>query len=250
MDKLEFFKSLDFTEYESKVLASLLRIKIGTTKQINFDSGVPQNKIYRVLDKFHNSGLVEIIPGKLKKYKLINLKVFVHQKLKEKGNKLKETKRISKELNNLKDPDETNLFSIIKSQKAIMNKLAENNSKAKKEIFGVQRNWKVWGSGLREIQNAVKRGVDVKFIGIVDSETKKRVLEWKKTGAKIKIYNKKFGHYPLRFSIFDSKGARVTIGKPEITKPENYITVWTKSKPLINILRKQFLDMWKECEKF
>ena len=74
--------------------------------------------------------------------------------------------------------------------------------------------------------------------------------EWKKTGAKIKIYNEKFGEYPLRFGVFDEKEARITIGKPEIPDSQNYVTIWTKSKPLINILRKQFLEMWKECEKF
>ena len=48
--------------------------------------------------------------------------------------------------------------------------------------------------------------------------------------------------------IFDGKEARITIGKPEIPDLENYITIWTKSKPLVNILRKQFSEMWKESE--
>lgn len=131
-----------------------------------------------------------------------------------------------------------------------MDKLAENNANVKKEILAVQRNWKLWGEGLREIEKTIKRGVDVKFIGVINKETEGRAKEWKKTGAKIKIYNEKFGKYPLRYSIFDNKEARITIGKPEIPDPENYVTIWTTSKPLINILRKQFLEMWKESKNF
>ncbi len=250
MDKLRFFKSLDFTEYESKVISSLLRLKIVTTKEISFDSGVPQNKLYSILKKFESLGIVEIIPEKLKKFKLINLKTFLNKKLNEKEASLRSLKNNSKSIESLKESDEQNLFSIIKGQQAIMNKIAENNKNIKKEIFSVQRNWKVWGNGLRELQKTVKKGVDVRFIGIVDDETRKRALEWKKTGAKIKAYNKKFGEYPLRFTIFDGKEARITIGKPEISAPENYITIWTTSKPMINVLKKQFLEMWKESNNF
>ena len=92
---------------------------------------------------------------------------------------------MQKGANNFKDieeHDEKNMFSIIKGQRAIMNKLADNNSRVKKEILGVQRNWKVWGEGLRTIKNIVSGGVKVRFIGIINEETKKRALEWKETG--------------------------------------------------------------------
>lgn len=250
MDKLQFFNSIGFTEYESKTLLSLLRLKGGTTKEISFNSGVPQNKLYSILKGFENKGIVESIPEKNKKFKLINLNTFIEGKLREKENELKEVKRVLKNLETLEEPSEVSLFSIIKGQRAIMNRLAEHNSLVKKEVFGVQRNWKVWAKGLREMEKAVKRGVDVKIIAIINKDTEKRAKEWKKTKCKIKKYNLKFGEYPLRFTVFDNKEARITIGKPEISDPENYITIWTKSKPLINILRKQFLDMWKECERF
>ncbi len=94
------------------------------------------------------------------------------------------------------------------------------------------------------MKKAIKKGVEVKMIGIINDETKEKVLEWKKIGCKIKAYNEKFGQYPLRFTIFDNKEARITIGKPEISDPKDYITIWTKSKPLINTLRAQFMNMW------
>lgn len=84
MDKLQFFESLGFTEYESKILVSLLRLKIATTQEISFNSGVPQNKLYSILEKFEGLGIVEFIPEKLKKYKLINIKTFISKKLKKK----------------------------------------------------------------------------------------------------------------------------------------------------------------------
>jgi len=105
------------------------------------------------------------------------------------------------------------------------------------------------GKQVIRTSKAVKRGVDVRLIGIINNETWRRVKEYKKVGCKIAKYNGKFGEYPLRFSIFDGKEARITIGKPEIKERKDYITIWTDSKPLVALLRNQFLEMWRECEK-
>ena len=248
MDKELFFRNLGLTAYEAKVLASFARLKKANAKELNLDSEVPTNKIYRIIKNFEALGILETIPSETKTYKLLNLKTFVSNKIKEKENILAQIKKTSK---NLETPNQDEfVFSLIRGQRAIMNKLAEHNPTVKKEILGVQRNWKVWGKGLREMQKTVKKGVDVKIIGMINEETKARALEWKKTGAKVKAYNEKYGPYPLRFTIFDNKEARITIGKPEIQDPKNYITVWTKSKPLIAILRTQFLDMWKNSIPF
>ena len=246
MEKTDFFQSLGFNEYESKTLVSFAKLNSATAKQISQDSQVPQNKLYQLIKKFENLGILSLIPGESKKYKILNLKTFIEQKIKEKEKEIKEIKKASKNLNKLNKNSKEFIFTLIKGQKAIMNTLAEKNPKVEKEILAVQRNWKVWGEGLRSMQKSIKNGVKVKMIGIINDKTKERAEEWKKIGCKIHPYNYKFGENPLRFSIFDNKEARITIGSPEIQNPEDYITFWTTSKPLIAILIRQFEEMWNE----
>jgi len=247
MDRLEFFKDLGFGEYESKVLSSLVRLGVASPKEISLDSGVPQNKLYAIFRDLESKGLLARIPSETKKYELINLKGFVDERLKGQEERLKNLKKSSKKLASLKGEEQSG-FSLIKGQLAVMNKIAETNETVEREILGVQRNWKVWGAGLRTMESSVKRGVVVKQIGVINSETRKRMGEWKKIGVKIRGYNPKFGEYPLRFSVFDRKFARITIGKPEIQNPKDYITIWTDSKSLINMLVNQFFEMWKESK--
>jgi len=243
-----FFEELGFTEYEGRTFSSLLKLKASGIKEISLNSGVPQNKLYGIIKKFENLGILSLVSVEPKKYQLINSKNFIKEKIKKKQERLKE---MMQNLRNIRSYREDNfVFSLIKGQRAIMNKLVGLNKNARKEIFGVQRNWKYWGEGIREMEKAVKRDVDVRLIGIISKETKKRAGEWKNAGCKIKAYNKKFGEYPLRFSIFDGKYARITIGKPEIKESKDYITILTESKPLIRMLRNQFLQMWGECKKF
>ncbi len=250
MDKTTFLQHLGFSEYESKALASFIKLNSATPKQISEDSNVPQNKLYQIIKSFEKLGVLASLPSETKKYKLINFKTFINSRIKEKENHLKQLKQSSKNLESIEQKEQEFVFSLIQGQSAIMNKLAEHNPKVRHEILGVQRNWKVWAGGLRAMQNTIKKGIKVKIIGAINPETQKRAEEWKALGCKIRAYNSKFGEHPLRFTIFDSKEARITIGKPEIPNPEDYVTIWTTSKPLIAILRKQFLDMWKESERF
>lgn len=248
MDRVSFFTGLGFSKYEAETLSSLITLEIATPKEISIDSEVPQNKLYNILKKFESKGLLAILPSDPKKYKLINLKNFIFEKIKEKEEQLKILKNNSSKIEQIKPKEQQHIFSLIKGQKAIMNKLAENTKNVKKEILGAQRNWKYWSEGTREMDKAIKRGVKVKLIGEINKENMKKVQEWKKIGCKIKKFNKKFGESPLRFSIFDNKEARITMGKPEIQNSKDYITIWTTSKPLISMLRNQFLMMWKESD--
>jgi len=250
MDRILFFKDLGFTDYESRILASLVRLKMAMPKELSLDSGVPQNKIYSVIRKFENEGIVSLVSIEPKKYQLININNLVKERLKQREEKLKELKDGFRNIEEINEREESFVFSLIKGQRAIMNKLVELNKKAEKEIVGVQRNWKYWGEGVREMEKSVKKGVDVRLIGVINEETLDRAEEWKKAGCKIRAYNKKFGKYPMRFSVFDRKYARITIGKPEIKESKDYITILTDSKPLVNMLRNQFLQMWKESKKF
>lgn len=248
MNKIDFFIDLDFTKYEAKVLTSLVRLKIATPKQISLDSEVPQNKLYQILKKFEELGILALVPADLKKYELINIKTFINDKIKEKQEKLKQLNQISKNLEIIENDERQAVFSLIKGQRAIMNKLAEMNQTVRKEVLGVQRGWKYWADGIRAMKSAIDKGAKVKFIGVVNKENLSRVLEWYKIGCKIRVYNPKFGDFPLRMSIFDSKYARITMGRPEIKNSKDYITIWSDSKALINMLKRQFNEMWKNSE--
>ena len=249
MDKRTFFEELGFTVYESKVLSSFAKMNAATPKQISLDSGVPQNKLYSIIKKFEQKGLLSEVPGNSKKYRLINLRTLIRGKIREKDASLKKLKEASKSIANMEESKEDFTFSLIRGQREIMNRLSEENSNVKKEILSVQRNWRYWGEGIRAIEKSIKKGVDVKMIGVINEETWKRAKEWKKAGCKIAKYNEKFGENPLRFSVFDKKYARITIGKQEIKDRKDYITIWTDSRPLVMLLKNQFLEMWKECEK-
>ena len=57
MDRCDFFKNLGFSEYESKLISSLVKLKTADVKEISLDSNVPRNKLYAIMRKFEEEGL-------------------------------------------------------------------------------------------------------------------------------------------------------------------------------------------------
>src|SRR3989344_8681735 len=161
MDKITFFKELGFSEYEAKALASLIKLKTASAKQISFESGVPQNKLYAILKQFEHEGIISYLPKEKKVYQVINFKTYIQEKIKQKEVQIKKLKKQSQEIDTNTDCEEF-IFSLLKGQKTIINKLAEHNAKVKKEILGVQRNWKLTGQNLQALKKSISKGVNIK----------------------------------------------------------------------------------------
>ena len=96
---------------------------------------MPQNKLYDILKKFENNGILSLVSIEPKKYSLTNLNLLVKERLKEKKKKIKELTDFSKVLKHSKEEEENFVFTLIKGQKATMNKLVELNKNAKKEVY-------------------------------------------------------------------------------------------------------------------
>ncbi|PIN78602.1 hypothetical protein COV16_05750 [Candidatus Woesearchaeota archaeon CG10_big_fil_rev_8_21_14_0_10_34_8] len=70
--------------------------------------------------------------------------------------------------------------------------------------------------------------------------------QWKNVGVKIKYYPKN-EQKSIRFSTFDNKVCRITIGSPEIINEDDYLSFWIESPAFASLLKDQFLDMWKKA---
>jgi len=64
----QFFDRLNLTEYEAAALEGLLVHGRSTAPNLVEATGIPQARIYGVLDELADRGFVEVIPGRPKKY--------------------------------------------------------------------------------------------------------------------------------------------------------------------------------------
>jgi len=242
MDQIKLLRRLGLTEYEARAYLSLAKLGPSTVREIVFESKLPRNKAYEALQKLEEKNKIVSLPVSPKKFKIADPEVFKNE-VQELNDSVNELIKIVEQP---KIKEFTDLFWIIKGQKAIEEKLALFNAKAKKEILACNKLSKIIYKNIKVMKDAVKRGVKVKIICIFDKSKMDVYKEWLETGAEIRVFNEKmFGPLLPRMGVFDGEVARLTIGEPEVKNKEDYITLWTESKAFSQMLRNHFMNMWK-----
>jgi len=255
MEIQETLRNIGFSEYEIKIYLCLNKLETATANEISKDSTVPRNKVYEIIENMVREGFVMELLTKPKKYRITSLdklKENVETKKKELNILENETDKLVEKLKLLnwgskeKDP-----LWIIKGQKNIVDKIAFEMNMVEHETLSVFRNNVDNGTALRNTRDAVNRGVKVRMIGCVNEKNVNKIKRWIEIGVDFRVYNEElFGEHGTRFTIFDDKKCRITIGKPEIKEADDYITSWIESPSLVRYMKFMFYSMWDKCLSF
>lgn len=245
MDNIKLLGRLGMTEYEARAYLALASLGPSKVSEIVADSKLPRNKAYEALQGLEQKNHVTSLPVSPRRYKINNPGL-----LKEQLDDMHESvDSIIKLVEQPKTKAFKDIFWVIQGRRAIIEKLREENKKHHKEILSCSVLDRMLYKNIAVIEQAVKRGAKVKFIAKFDKKNTNVYKAWMKAGAEIRVFNtKKFGPLIPRISIFDGESARVTVGRPEVLTEEEYITLWTESKAFANMLRNQFMTMWRQCE--
>ena len=252
MNADQILRNLDLSEYEIKCYLALAQLRSGTVSAIARQSGVPRNKAYEVLAHLQTKGLVIEQPTKPLKFSLLSLeklKELVLEKQKALQVLEQETDALMSQLSKHDlEPQQESVW-IIQGQKNIVQKIAFEMKKVKKESVSCVRSLVDDATNLRNTKEAIERGVRVKMIVALTPHNLEKLKKWKKLGVEFRVYDEhKFGPHGTRFSVFDQRACRLTIGKPEVRTPEEYVTIWSESPSLVNLFRRQFYTMWGQCK--
>jgi len=246
----DFLKEFGFTEYEAKVYEALTRLNSAKASKIAKYSGVPKNKVYECLIKLVENNFVSSLNVTPQEYKIRDLQQF-QEIVDKKKNKLTELQQKIAEIseNLQKRSFEIKESAVVfKGKKKIIQMLKEATTKTKEYQYTFGGNLVFDYQSAYHIKNAIVRGVKFKFLVHYDPKRKKAYKNWEKIGVQIRFYPKE-EQKSIRFSTFDGKECRITIGKPEIAQEEDYLSFWIESPAFSLMLKDQFLEMWKKGQK-
>ncbi|MBT3720290.1 TrmB family transcriptional regulator [archaeon] len=251
MDSLNLLKNLGFTEYEARVYLALSELGPSGAKEISNYSKLPRNKTYEMLNKLEKNKKIVSLPVSPKKFKILDinqLKEEVSQRKKSINLLEKNLGKFIEESNKPKLTEFKEIFWIIRSKKAIIQKMSAQNKLCKKEILSINRLSISNPVNLRNMKNSISNGLKAKML-VPNTKENTHVKKWIDIGVEIREYNEsKFGPIGTRLSVFDKNTVRITFGEPEVYNDEDYITLWAESPHLANILRNYFMNIWKQSK--
>ena len=245
MDNIQLLKNLGFSEYEARTYVALSELGPSTAKEISEYSKLPKNKTYEMLNRLEKKKKILSLPITPRKYKILDI-----EQQKKSINVLEKTlNKFIEESSKPKLREFKEIFWVIRSKKAIIEKMTAQNKICTKEIISINRLSISNTSNLKNMKLAINKGTKVKML-VPNTRKNKHVPKWKKMGVEIRDYDEsKYGPIGTRLSVFDKNIVRITFGEPDVSRDEDYITFWAESPHLANILRNYFMNIWKKSKK-
>ncbi len=229
------FEEFGLTRNEAKAYEMLIKFGKSGAGEISKESGVSYSKIYNILDSLMNKGLVQIIPEKSKKFIPTNPRAIVDF-LKKKQERLNKAIEEAEKLKQFYSEDKNPI--IIDFGRGGFYKILERQKKSEKYDYAIRWKSEYKPEWVENMKKNIKKGLDMKDLVRYDGETKKNVDDWLKISKNIR----KFGNDGVAMSIKDDEEIMISLIKSNVT-------MLIRDKPFVKIMKKLFLETYKNAEK-
>ncbi len=234
-ETISYFSSLGLTEYESKAVVSLITKGALQAPDISRTAEIPKTRVYDVLEKLEEKGLVISMEGRPKKYQSVETEKIIQKLIEEKQ---KEFSLIQDNAIKLKDrlfsekkEEQKQSILRVKETKDFDRILGQEILKAKKSVIGFTELREK--SVLHEALNkAAENKIDIKIISD------------KKTDLHEKISSKNEFHSLNAFLI---DGKKIVLGLDDFKEEKpNYHFAILHNKSLAEALSNHFEKKWNK----
>jgi len=235
-------EQLGLTEYESKTLSTLFKMREAEAPAISRLAQVPKTRVYDVLDKLVEKNLVIEIRGRPKRYRGIEAKKAMDSLLDKKQVELSGLQGRVSDIASLlasgaqkEELGETVMK--VKDRHDFERILAQEIGKAKTSLVGFSE---VTGKeqALKDaIELARNNKIDIKLINSFQNDWMKKTADTR--------------HFEHGLNAFIVDGKRVVLALSDFKqeKPEYHFTIFHGNKPMANALQHYFDSCWQKAKK-
>jgi sugar-specific transcriptional regulator TrmB len=232
---MDVYEELGLTKNENKAYQALVESgKLGAS-EVSAESGVPYSRVYDVLSSLAHKGLVEVVPGKAKKFMASSPEVFL-KLIDDKEKLLKEAREKVKEMKQFYDKKDKNPVIMGQGQRAFYSIVKEMKEPVD-YCYNIKWTSEYRGDWVEFRKKKLRRGIDVRDLSRYDKETKKNVDEWLKITKSIK----KIENDGIAFSVLDDEEVMIGLIKSNVT-------LLIRDKPFAKLMKKMFLETYKSAE--
>ena len=243
-DLNSFLEQLGLTEYEAKTLTSLFKLKEAEAPEISRNAQVPKTRVYVVLERLTNRGMIIEIYGRPKKYRVVEPNKVFDELLNEKKQELKKLEERANLLKGtiVEDAKEgaTEKVMKVKDKGDFMRILGQEISGAKKSVHGFTSVSKEYSLLHDAMRKASSRDVEVKIISKIVAE-QEHAKNYKEVGVELKQFD-----HGIHAYIIDGKKVIMALSDFDLDRPEYHFTIWPDNKPLSAALTHYFDSCWQK----
>ncbi len=130
-------RQIGLTKYEINTINAILKLNEGTPPDISRIAQIPKTRIYDVLSKLEKDGFVIQVSDSPKKFRVHKIKESLKAKIDAKKRELEELAKQLDKINENYEEEKTNQLIKLKTERDLDRVLADELSKAKKNIIAL-----------------------------------------------------------------------------------------------------------------
>ena len=199
---------LGLNNYEIRAYETLIRLGKSTAPKISRISGVPNGKIYFILDLLAKKGLIDIIPKEPREF-IPNNPALLLNLLDKRNNELTNVKNDIEQLKELykreKEAGESKIL-VRQGKKAFYN-IVNLLPEPKKYVYSIKWNYEFHKDWAKSVKNRLRNGKDIKIMARYDDDIKRNFNRWSKIHKNVKIIDNE----GVAMSIQDDDKVLITI---------------------------------------
>ncbi len=184
---LSNLEKLGLNSNEAKIVHTLILMGPSGVSDVHGSSGVPRNKIYEILDRFVERGLVEMQPGRPVLFRIANPDAFVNGLVNDFVSAGNEIKGMLAQLDPERGGEDAAYAWVVKGKEASKRRLAELVYSAENDIFMIGGYPSEYIQHVKSaLKSAVKRGIKTRAVCMVSPMESNRpdlepdsVIEWR-----------------------------------------------------------------------
>ena len=236
-----FLQRLGLTEYEAKVLHSLLALNEAEAPAIGRHAQVPKTRVYDVLERLVARNLIVETYGRPKRYKVIDPKHVFSSLLEERRKELQELEGKSASLlQHLSAPPSLASENVMKVKDLgdFYRILAQEIGSAKDSVIAFSHVSKSHSSLKDAVKTAAQNKVQVRMLDAFSSQSVLKELE---DHAELRPLN-----HGLHAYVIDNKKVVLALTDTAKESPDYHFTVWQDNKPMARALTSYFDSCWNK----
>ena len=232
-----YLSLLGLNSYESRAYEALLRLDKSTAAKISKMSGVPNGKIYLVLESLIKKHLVDSIPDDPKEF-IANDPNLLIPLFESKNNDILKLKMHIQQLKMLYKSEKNTDDSIVlvRQGKKSFQKILSFLNKPKKYEYAIKWNSVFSKEWVKNDKNLIANGVDLKVLLRYDEETKEDILKWLKVHKNIR----EIKNEGVIMDILDDFEVMITIIGSDST-------ILIRDKPFAKLMKHMFLETYQNA---
>lgn len=217
--RLAILEGFGLSGYQARAYLALLELGPSQAREVSERSGVPQGRVYDILEKLAQRGLVEVLPEAPRRFRAVAFEVFLERELKMHQERISTLERDRETLVTAMSPSgeavqgQRGEYAVVRGRKSVVDRVNEVLGGAQRDVLvvGTERAPKRIRGESEILQRLADRGVRVRLLVPVTPTNAEEVKNVLALGVEVQHYAGLSSAFPEGLQVVVADGGRAIL---------------------------------------